>query len=78
MSRIIKNYSRFNSDLRDEIYAGYSEGDLERITFPYKGSFVDGVIYNCDEVIYLIPVSTIVMGRSGSSDDLDDDNEQKK
>lgn len=75
MSRIIKSYSRFNSNLRDEIYTGYSESDLERTTFPYKGNIVDGVIYHCDDMIYLIPISSIVAGRSGSSDDIDHDDE---
>tara|TARA_B110000305_G_scaffold242034_1_gene319247 strand:- start:4218 stop:4373 length:156 start_codon:yes stop_codon:yes gene_type:complete len=31
------------------------------------------VICQYEDIIYLIPISTIVAGRSGSSDDLDDD-----
>ena len=54
---------------------GYSDGELERTSFPYKGNVVDGIIYDSEEVVYLIPISTIIAGRSGSSDDLDDDDE---
>lgn len=31
------------------------------------------MICQYEDIIYLIPISTIVAGRSGSSDDLDDD-----
>jgi len=58
--------------LRDEVYRGYSEGDLERSTFPFRGDIVNGLIYDSKEVVYLIPVSTIVAGRSGSFDDDDE------
>ena len=61
--------------LRDVIYSGYSDGELERTSFPYKGNIVDGLIYDSEEVVYLIPISTIIAGRTGSSDDLDDDDE---
>ena len=73
MSRVIKSYSKLHVSLQEEIYIGYLEGELERTTLPYKGQITDGVIYKGDDVIYLIPISTIVAGRSGSSDDLDDD-----
>ena len=61
--------------LRDVIYSVYSDGELERTSFPYKGNIVDGLIYDSEEVVYLIPISTIIAGRTGSSDDLDDDDE---
>jgi len=73
MNRVIKNYSKLHSSLRDEVYIGYSEGELERTAFLYKGKIADGVICQYEDIIYLIPISTIVAGRSGSSDDLDDD-----
>jgi hypothetical protein len=75
MSRIIKSYTKLPPSLRDEVYMGYSDGELERTSFPYKGNVVDGIIYDSEEVVYLIPISTIIAGRSGSSDDLDDDDE---
>lgn len=76
MNRVIRNYSRLNSSLREEVYTGYSEGELERTVFPYKGKITDGVICQYEDTIYLIPISTIVAGRSGSSDDLDDDDDE--
>tara|TARA_R110002072_G_scaffold226960_3_gene383858 strand:+ start:157 stop:426 length:270 start_codon:yes stop_codon:yes gene_type:complete len=76
MNRVIKNYLKLNSMLRDEVYIGYLEGELERTAFPYKGKITDGIIYQYEDIIYLIPISTIVAGRSGSSDDSDDDDKQ--
>ncbi len=75
MNRVIKNYSKLQSSLRDEVYMGYAEGELERTSFPYKGKITDGVICQYEDIIYLIPISTIVAGRSGSSDDIDDEDE---
>ena len=75
MIRVIKDYSKFHGTLQEEIYSKYSEGDLERTTFPYKGAIADGVIFQSDDAIYLIPISTIVAGRAGSSEDLDDDDD---
>jgi len=75
MSRIIKSFTKLHPSLRDAIYSGYSDGELERTSFPYKGNIVDGLIYDSEEVVYLIPISTIIEGRTGSSDDLDDDDE---
>ena len=76
MNRVIKNYSKLNSSLQDEVYMGYSEGELERTAFPYKGKITDGVICQYEDVIYLIPISTIIARRSGSSDDIDDDDDE--
>lgn len=73
MNRVIKNYSKLPASLRDEVYSAYSEGELERTTLPFQGKLTDGVIYHFDNTVYLIPISTIVVGRSGSSSDLDDD-----
>ncbi len=75
MNRIINSYTKLHPSLRDVIYSGYSDGELERTSFPYKGNIVDGLIYDSEEVVYLIPISTIIAGRTGSSDDLDDDDE---
>jgi hypothetical protein len=75
MSGIIKSFTKLHPSLRDEVYSGYSDGDLERTPFPYKGNIVDGLIYDSEDIVYLIPISTIIAGRSGSSDDLDDDDE---
>jgi hypothetical protein len=75
MSRIIKSYTKLHSSLRDKVYSRYSDGYFGRTSFPYKGKIVDGLIYESEDIVYLIPISTIIAGRSGSSDDLDDDDE---
>ena len=41
-----------------------------------KGKITDGVICQYEDVIYLIPISTIIARRSGSSDDIDDDDDE--
>ena len=43
MSRIIKSFTKLHPSLRDEVYSGYSDGDLERTPFPYKGNIVGSV-----------------------------------
>lgn len=73
MSRVIRAFSKLKSSIRDEVYMGYIEGEVERTSFPYKGKIVDGIIYQYEDVVYLVPISTIVAGRSGTSDDLDDE-----
>lgn len=78
MNRVIRNYSKMPSSLREEVYKGYSESELERTTFPYQGQITDGVIYKTEDIIYLIPISTIIAGRSGSSDDLDDNDDDEE
>ena len=75
MNRVIKEYAKLRSSLRDEVYMGYSEGDLERTSFPHKGKMVDGVICQYEDVLYLIPIFSIIAGRAGSSDDIDDDDD---
>jgi hypothetical protein len=75
MNRIIKIFTKLSPSLRDEVYKRYSEGDLERTSFPFRGDIVDGLIYDSEGVVYLIPISTIIAGRSGSSEDLEDDDE---
>lgn len=75
MNRVIKDYAKLHSTIQDDVYEAYSEGDLSRTTFPYKGQMADGVLYEHEDAIYLIPISTIVAGRAGSSSDLDDDDD---
>lgn len=75
MNRVIKDYAKLHSTVQEDVYDAYSEGDLRRTTFPYKGQMADGVLYEHEDVIYLIPISTIVAGRAGSSSDLDDDDD---
>jgi hypothetical protein len=72
MAKVIRSFLKFDSDVRDEIYTSYSDGVLERASFPYKGEIADGIIYTTDGYDYLIPISTIITGKSGSARDLED------
>ena len=75
MNRVIKNYSKLHLEKRDEVYIRYSEGDIERTTFPYKGEIVEGVIYQEGDIVYLIPISTIIDGRTEQPNNYDDDDD---
>ena len=43
MTRVIEKYSKLHCSIREEVYRDYKCGEIERNTFPYKGSIVDGV-----------------------------------
>ncbi len=75
MTRAIEKYSKLHSSIREQVYRDYKCGEIERNTFPYKGSIVDGIIYQYEDVIYLTPIATIVSGRYGSLYDIDDEAE---
>jgi hypothetical protein len=75
MNRVIRAYSKLSPRVREEVYNDFTEGNIERISFPYQGKIVDGIIYNYGDFIYLIPISTIIAGKAGSSEDLDDDDD---
>lgn len=72
MSKIIKDFAKFDDSMQEEIYAAFSEGSLERATFPFRGEITDGVIFQMDDFTYLIPTTTIKSSKMASSDDLDD------
>ena len=73
MSKVIKDFAKFNDNMQEDIYALFSEGSLERATFPFKGEITDGVIYQFDEFTYLIPTNSIKSSKMASADDDDDD-----
>ncbi len=75
MNRVIKDFAKFDDSTQEDIYAAYSEGELERTSFPFKGEISEGVIYKTDEIHYLIPRSSIIAGKAGSSKDLEDDDD---
>lgn len=75
MNRVIKDFAKFDDSMQEDIYAAYSEGELERTSFPFKGVISEGVIYKTDETHFLIPRSSIIAGRAGSAEDLDDDDD---
>ena len=76
MNRVIKDFAKFDDSTQEDIYASYSEGELERTSFPFKGEISEGVIYKTEETHYLIPRSSIIAGKAGSSEDLDDDDDE--
>jgi len=59
VNRVIRSFSKFDSSTKELIYSAFSEGELERTTFPYQGSIVEGVIYKTEEALLLIPIKTI-------------------
>ena len=75
MNRVIKKFSKLPLKLQEEIYEGFSEGELARTSFPYQGNIVDGVIFQTEDTVYLIPLSTVIEVKSGSSADMDDDDD---
>lgn len=75
MSKVIKDFAKFDDGLQEEIYAAFSEGSLERATFPFRGEITDGVIFKMDDFTYLIPTNSIKSSKMASADDLDDNDD---
>ena len=79
MKKIIKGFGKFQDNRQEEIYELYKEGDLKKATFPFQGVIAEGVIFegeeNGEEVLYLIPISTIKTWKLSTSDDDDDDDD---
>lgn len=75
MNRVIKDFAKFDDSTQEDIYAAYLEGELERTSFPFKGEISEGVIYKTEETHYLIPRASIIAGRAGSAEDLEDDDD---
>ena len=71
MKKIIKSFKNLKKDLQEDLYRSYSEGELERAVFPYNGMLEQGVLYADNEVIYLVPISSIIASKSIMKDDLD-------
>lgn len=71
MKRVIKDYSKFSVAIQEDIYAMYSNNELERISFLYKNAMVDGVIYAMSEQLNLIPLSSIYTAYTASIDRLE-------
>lgn len=75
MNRVIKSFEKFGDEMQEEIYASYLDGALERATFPFKGEIAEGVIFESEDTMFLIPTTTIKASRLGGSDDDDNDND---
>ena len=79
MRKVIKGFGKFQESRQEEIYDLYSDGHLKRATFPFQGEISEGVIFEGEEgdeeVIYLIPVSTIKASKFSTADDDDDDDD---
>lgn len=75
LKRVIKNFTSLSPSLQDEVYMDFRDGALERLSIVYKEKKTEGVVFNTAEVIYLIPVSTILSKSDDESEDLDLDND---
>lgn len=76
MGKVIRDFSKLSKILQEEVYELFQEGELERTVFPFKGTLQEGVIFQYEEDTFLIPKSTIISGRTGSSDDLEDEDDE--
>ena len=76
MKKVIKAFKKLSKDIQTDLYSDYSDGELERTSFPYSGSIEEGVIYNTDECIYLVPISSIIEVKASASEDLEEDNNE--
>lgn len=71
MKKIIKSFKNLKKDLQEDLYRCYSEGELERAVFPYNGTLEQGVLYTDNEVVYLVPISSIIASKSIMKYDFD-------
>ena len=55
----MKKFYDLPGSIQVEMMGRLKEGELERMSFPYKGQLVDGVIFLKDDVRYLIPLQSI-------------------
>jgi hypothetical protein len=59
MKNVMKKFYDLPGDVQVEMRTSLKEGELERMSFPYKGKLTEGVIFLLEEVRYLIPLSSI-------------------
>lgn len=73
MKKVIKSFKKLSASIQSDLYADYSEGELERTVFPYNGNMEEGVLFQTEDCIYLVPISSIVEAKFGGGDDLEDE-----
>lgn len=73
MKKVIRAFKRLDKSLQNEVYVDYSEGLLERTQFPYNGGLEEGVIFQTEDCMYLIPVSSIIEVKSAAGEDLEEE-----
>lgn len=59
MKNVMKKFYDLPGSIQEEMMACLRDGELERMSFPYKGKLTDGVIYFKEEVRYLIPLESV-------------------
>ena len=63
MKRTIKCFQDFTNIQQGVIYKLFENGELERVRFPFQNDIADGVIFNQDEIMYLIPINGITLSK---------------
>ena len=63
MKRTIKCFQDFTNIQQAVIYKLFENGELERVRFPFQNDIADGVIFNQDEIMYLIPINGITLSK---------------
>lgn len=59
MKNVMKKFYDLPGGVQVEMRSRLKDGELERMSFPYKGELTEGVIFLKEEVRYLIPLSSI-------------------
>ncbi len=63
MKKAIKCFQDFKNIQQTNIYKLFQNGELERVKFPYENNIADGVIFNHEEIMYLIPLKSIKLSK---------------
>ena len=63
MKRTIKCFQDFTNIQQTQIYKLFESGELERVRFPFQNDIADGVIFNQEEIMYLIPLKGIKLSK---------------
>lgn len=54
MKNVIKKYSELAVNIQQNLTKAIDRGDVEKISFPYKGEITSGLVYIEDDVKYLV------------------------
>lgn len=79
MKKIIKSFANLTPSLQEEVLREYGNSSLKRYPIVYKGKQTEGIVFVHEDLVYLIPLSTLLSENTiefeGELDDdiLDDD-----
>ena len=63
MKKTIKRFQDFKNIQQVNIYKLFQNGELERVKFPFESILADGVIFNHEGIMYLIPLKSIKLSK---------------